>query len=217
MHQIKAVEFKSSDVSDRTFRGYASTWDEDRHGDVIHMGAFKKTIQERGSRIKVLFNHNEPIGVPVSMHEDSKGLFVEAKISKTRLGDEVLELMRDGVIDQMSIGFSIPQGKSTFDDKGIRHIHEVKLYEFSPVTFPANESAIITGVKSLTDMVQIAQSKGIDTKELKAALAEMLKSLEALDNSEPSNDTPNVEQPLNLAELFDSVKSLGDFARSIRS
>jgi uncharacterized protein YidB (DUF937 family) len=66
-------------------------------------------------------------------------------------------------------------------------------------------------------MVQIAQSKGIDTKELKAALAEMLKSLEALDNSEPSNDTPNVEQPLNLAELFDSVKSLGDFARSIRS
>jgi uncharacterized protein YidB (DUF937 family) len=66
-------------------------------------------------------------------------------------------------------------------------------------------------------MVQIAQSTGIDTKELKAALAEMLKSLEALDNSEPSNDTPNAEQPLNLAELFDSVKSLGDFARSIRS
>lgn len=213
MHQTKSLKFTDMAMDDRTFKGYASTWDIDRVGDVIHQGAFKKTIQERGNQIKVLFNHNQAIGKPLTMREDAKGLYVEAKISKTALGDEVLELMRDGVIDQMSIGFSIPNGKSSMDHEGIRHIHEVKLYEFSPVTFPANEAAIITGVKSLTDMVQQAQAAGLSTKQLEQALTEMLDQLKALNQIEPSVDTPDDAQPPSLAELFDSVKSLGDFAR----
>ena len=109
--EYKALQFKSDDVnmSSRTFAGYASTWDEDLGGDIISKGAFNKTM-ERKDRIKVLWQHNEPIGKSLNMGTDSKGLFVEGQISKTRLGDEAIELMKDGVIDQMSIGFSIPHG-----------------------------------------------------------------------------------------------------------
>lgn len=152
----------SVDMSERTFSGYASTWDLDQQNDIIEKGAFTKTIAERlpAKKIKILWQHNEAIGMPIEMVQDEKGLFVVGKISKTRLGDEALELMRDGVIDRMSIGFNIPSGKASIDDAGIRRIKEVKLLEFSLVTFPANENATIEAVKQLT--VALQSSKVVD-------------------------------------------------------
>ena len=41
--------------------------------------------------------HAQPIGIPVEMREDAKGLWVKVRVSKTALGDEALELMRDSV------------------------------------------------------------------------------------------------------------------------
>ena len=205
--EYKATEFKadSVDTKARTFSGYASTWDLDQGNDIIQKGAFTKTLTERGNRVKILWQHSEPLGMPVSMREDAKGLFVEGRISKTRLGDEALELMRDGVVDQMSIGFQIPQGKSSYDAKNIRTITEVKLMEFSPVTFPMNEAAHILDVKSLESALK---NGTMDKRELKN-LADMLGDLTALLKQEPSLDTPNIEQPQDLKELFDSIKNWG--------
>jgi HK97 family phage prohead protease len=204
--EYKALQFKSDDVnmSSRTFAGYASTWDEDLGGDIISKGAFNKTM-ERKDRVKVLWQHNEPIGKSMNMSADSKGLFVEGKISKTRLGDEAIELMNDGVIDQMSIGFSIPSGKSDYNEKGNRLIHEVKLYEYSLVTFPMNEKAIITSVKSVSDALRSGAYNANEVKELSEALAE----LTALLKSEPPKGTHIGQQPQDLKALQDALKSFG--------
>lgn len=204
--EYKALQFKSDDVneSSRTFAGYASTWDEDLGGDIISKGAFNKTM-ERKDRIKVLWQHNEPIGKSLNMGTDSKGLFVEGQISKTRLGDEAIELMKDGVIDQMSIGFSIPHGKSEYNEKGNRLIHEVKLYEYSLVTFPMNEKAIITSVKSVSDAIRCGKYNANEVKELSEALAE----LNALLKNEPSKDTHIGQQPQDLEALQKALKSFG--------
>lgn len=146
--QIKA---QSVDEEERTVEGYASTWDMDQVDDVIHPGAFQKSIRERftAGKIKVLWQHSEAIGIPLEMREDSTGLWVKARISRTSLGDEALTLARDGVVDRFSIGFSIPRGKAEIDENGVRHIFEVKLMEFSLVTFAANEAAVLTAVKHL--------------------------------------------------------------------
>lgn len=204
--EYKALQFKSDDVneSSRTFAGYASTWDEDLGGDIISKGAFNKTM-ERKDRIKVLWQHNEPIGKSLNMSTDSKGLFVEGQISKTRLGDEAIELMKDGVIDQMSIGFSIPHGKSEYNEKGNRLIHEVKLYEYSLVTFPMNEKAIITSVKSVSDAIRSGAYSANEVKELSEALAE----LNALLKNEPSKDTHFGQQPQDVEALTKALKSFG--------
>lgn len=204
--EYKALQFKSDDVneSSRTFAGYASTWDEDLGGDIISKGAFNKTM-ERKDRIKVLWQHNEPIGKSLNMGTDSKGLFVEGQISKTRLGDEAIELMKDGVIDQMSIGFSIPHGKSEYNEKGNRLIHEVKLYEYSLVTFPMNEKAIITSVKSVSDAIRSGKYNANEVKELSEALAE----LNALLKNEPSRDTHIGQQPQDLEAFQKALKSFG--------
>lgn len=204
--EYKALQFKSDDVnmSSRTFAGYASTWDEDLGGDIISKGAFNKTM-ERKDRIKVLWQHNEPIGKSLNMGTDSKGLFVEGKISKTRLGDEAIELMNDGVIDQMSIGFSIPNGKSEYNEKGNRLIHEVKLFEYSLVTFPMNEKAIITSVKSVSDAIRCGKYDANEVKELSEALAE----LNALLKNEPSRDTHIEQQPQDLKALLSAIEKFG--------
>lgn len=211
--ELKALQFKESDVSlsERTFKGYAATWDKDQGGDIITPGAFTKTISERGNRVKVLWQHSEPLGMPTLMREDDKGLYVEGRISKTRLGDEALELMRDGVIDQMSIGFSIPSGKSEYSgNDDARIIREVKLFEFSPVTFPMNENAYITGVKSLREQLQ--HGGKLNAEQVKE-LSSLLEEMKALLTGAAGKPTANAQQPQDLKALLDAVQNFGALAR----
>lgn len=210
--ELKNLSFKETaiDSSSRTFEGYASTWDEDDVGDIIQRGAFKKSIEERlpQNDIKVLWQHFDPIGVPTEMREDDTGLFVKARVSRTQLGDEALELMRDGAVNRMSIGFTIPQGKQLWDEDDRRIITEVRLYEFSPVTFPANEMAVITGVKSLHQQIALAQQKGFKINE-SAELKKMFTDLKALlKGAEPGKPTPHPETEPLVSECGDILKNL---------
>ena len=214
--ELKNYEIKDSsvDMDARTFEGYASTWDEDQTGDVIHQGAFTKSIQESfpAGRIKVLWQHHQPLGMPSEMREDDNGLYVKGKVSKTALGDEALELMRDGVVDRMSIGFTIPKGKSDYDEKGIRHIREVRLMEFSPVTFPANEAAVITGVK----MINTALEMGAQIKSY-PELAKAISDLKALiEQVEPQVSTPAPTEPPveEIEAILAQIKQLAAIGRN---
>ena len=211
--EFKALQFKEQDVSlsERTFKGYASTWDKDHGNDIITKGAFTKTLNERKDRIKVLWQHSEPLGKPTLMREDDKGLYVEGYISKTRLGDEALELMRDGVVDQMSIGFSIPAGKSEYSkDDGARIIREAKLFEFSPVTFPMNENAYITSVKTLRE--QLLTGGNMSDQQIKE-LSSLLDEMKALLTGSAGATTEPATQPQDLKALEDALKNFGALAR----
>ena len=206
----KSVDFeiKKDDIAGRVFSGYASTFDVDLGGDIIVPGAFKKTIEGRQDKIKILWQHQDPIGKSMRLYEDSIGLFVEGKVSKTRLGDEAIELMRDKVVNQMSIGFSIPAGKSEMSDDGIRIIREVKLFEFSPVTFPMNENAIITSVKNMKDAIAQGQIEETDLKEL----SELLTDIKTLLATEPPKNTQPDNQPSELEALAKALDNFGAIA-----
>jgi len=59
--------------------------------------------------------------------------------------------MKAGALDAMSIGFNIPPGGYEYNDKtGVRSIKEADLWEISVVTFPMNDKARVTTVKSVT-------------------------------------------------------------------
>ena len=206
--QVKSFSLKDGgvDIDARTFEGYASTWDKDLVGDIIMPGAFTKSINEAfpAKRIKVLWNHGEPIGMPIEMREDERGLFVKGKISKTARGDEVLELMRDSVVDTMSIGFTIPAGKSELSGD-VRIIREVRLMEFSPVTFAANPMAAITDVKRLGEMLRAQELSDQDKKYLASFLAD----IQALVKAEPQSTQP-ASKPLELGALSALFKNFGE-------
>lgn len=154
----KAVRFDVKALDDAepgTFEGYASTFDVDSTGDVIMPGAFTRTLAAhvaKGRSIPVLWQHDtrEPIGVTVEAHEDARGLFVKGRlIMELARAREAYALLRADVLGGLSIGFSIPKGGATWDEEtGLRRITELRLWEYSLVTFPANEHAELTGVKS---------------------------------------------------------------------
>lgn len=153
-HKTLAFEIKSVDYEGRTLEGYAAAFGNiDQVGDIIHPGAFKKTLTERGQRIKFLWQHDptEPIGKLIEAREDSGGLFVKAIISDTQRGRDALALLKDKAIGEMSIGYDTVKGamdytKDTLNNT-VRNLREIKLYEFSLVTFPANEQAVVTALK----------------------------------------------------------------------
>ena len=216
---FKSIEFKEThiDMSARTIEGYAATWDLDQTNDIIHPGAFTKTIDEGflSKKIKMLWQHDRPLGMPMEMAEDSIGLYVKGKVNRTRLGDDALEDMRTETVNQMSIGFSIPQNKSGFDaETGVRNIFEVKLFEFSPVTFPANEAAHILAVKSLQEQFLIAKSKGVNPKD-SAELSRLFGELKALvDVKEPLKDTLIIDKP-RYDDTLSIIKSMGGLAQQL--
>ena len=168
--EIKHIDFyldeqlnsEINDLSeDRIVRGYASTWDVDTVNDRITRNAFDDTIEKhfnaeirrKGSPdIRFCREHKDIhiIGRLDVLRADEKGLYFEAYISKTVMGEETYILLKDRAIDKVSIGFVI-------EDEGregkTRLIKKLRLYEISIVCFPANEKAEVISVKSLeTDM-----------------------------------------------------------------
>jgi len=150
-------ELVDADAAAGVVKGYGSVFGNvDSDGDVINKGAYKKTIQENGQRIKYLYQHDmdKPLGKMVHLEEDDKGLMFEAQIPKTQLGKDVVELMKAGVITENSVGI-LPIQKEMGSD-GYRHINEVKLFEISAVTLAANDQAMIMDVKGNVDPEKIA-------------------------------------------------------------
>lgn len=157
---MKTIEYRNfnpasdiraiGDKDEWTFEGYAVTWGTiDDYNSTFRKGSFRKTITERGNRIKVLWNHDtdEPIGKIIEICEDKQGLFVKGILTEgVSKAVDVYKNLRAGVINTLSFGF-IPLQKKTTKD-GILEITEVKLFEVSPVTFEANETAVITDVRS---------------------------------------------------------------------
>ena len=144
------LELKEIDEEEGTFVGYAATFSKkpDSYGDIIDAGAFKKTLKERKQQIKILWNHDtfEPIGKPIELSEDGTGLLFKGKlVLGVQRAREVLELMKAGVINEMSIGYNTI--KETMVDN-VRHLQELRLFDISPVSFAANPEATILGVKA---------------------------------------------------------------------
>lgn len=136
------------------FEGLASTFgNRDRVGDVIAPGAFRPSLT-RPERIKMLWQHDAraPIGIWEKIAETSAGLAVKGRlVLEVQQAREALALLRAGAVDALSIGFSVPRNGASFEqDKAVRRITAVDLWEISVVTFPANPKARISRVKART-------------------------------------------------------------------
>jgi HK97 family phage prohead protease len=203
----KASKFEIKASAENTIEGYAAYFGNvDSYGDIIEQGAFSKTLKENNNRVKVLWQHNtnEPIGKPIQMEQDSKGLYIKAKISMTDVGRKAMELMRDGVIDEMSIGYDII--KDEFKGKN-RMLKELRLWEFSPVTFAANEKARITSAKNFNDLLY--DIKHADKNEIINAITKLNELLASLEPDEKSTheqkEADEVQQILQMIRGFENA------------
>lgn len=142
----KQFEIKLADGDSGAFEGFCSVYNNvDSAGDAVQPGAFRKTIAERGKSVPLLWQHDsrQPIGTG-EVFETSSGLGIRGRILSTvSRGREAIALLREGVIKGLSIGYQAV--KHDWDSvRKIRLLKEIKLYEVSIVTFPANELATVT-------------------------------------------------------------------------
>lgn len=142
--ELKQMQFKSTESG---LEGYAATFGNvDNVGDVIVAGAFTKSLQTRKPKFCLQHDSDELIGVITSALEDTEGLFIKADFANIQCAQDARELVRIGAIMEMSIGYSTKEYEIRQD--GVRVLKEIELYEISLVTFPANDKAKITKVKS---------------------------------------------------------------------
>ncbi len=117
----------------------------------ISRGAFKRAI-EKAKEIHFLAEHNsEKIlastrNGSLQLSEDANGLYMSATVASTSWGKDYYELIRSGILKNMSFGFcSIKDSwKKTTQGYFERTIHELELFEVSVVRDPAYSQSSIS-------------------------------------------------------------------------
>jgi uncharacterized protein len=206
---VKNVEFHLKDINDSfQVEAYASTFGNvDAGRDIMEKSAFKKTLQEQKNRVKALFNHdwNTIIGKPLEIYEDTKGLYTKTQFVNTIKSNELYELIKEGIVNELSIGYDIV--KKDFDRvQNVNHLREVKLYEYSFVTFAMNEQAQVQTIKA----GRVLNSQNENTIRM------LIESLMALLES---NGTPLINQEASIVEAGcsqDDQQKLNDLYLEIK-
>lgn len=195
--------------------GYGSVWDVvDSYGDKVVPGAFERTLKEAratGRMPAMLWQHDPsaPIGVWQEMNEDKTGLHVRGKLADTQRGREAYELVKLGALTGLSIGYMV-KGYSYDDRSGITTLTDLDLWEVSPVTFPANTEARITGVKaadqiqSVRDFEQFLRDAGFSRKDAERIAAYGFKAQQG----EPAASSAKQGEPATreLVQLLTRLK-----------
>jgi HK97 family phage prohead protease len=89
-----------------------------------------------------------PIGVTVELEERADAAYGAWRVSKTALGDEVLELARDGVPLGLSVGFAEVAGGSRWSPDRRRVVRtRAALDHVAVVRVPAYQGAGVVGVR----------------------------------------------------------------------
>jgi hypothetical protein len=191
------------------FTGYASVYgNKDSYGDIVMPGAFTKTIQSRPV-VKILYQHDPRMPIGKGKLEDSEvGLIVHAQLTMgVAKAQEAYALLKDRVLDELSIGYWVPPGGEQYDKgRDANLLTELDLREVSPVSFASNPLARVTGVKdraaieSIRDFEDFLRDAGFSRKEAAALASGGWKGLQR-DADEPDIAKLQALIQLRTAEL----------------
>jgi uncharacterized protein len=177
--RINSAEFEVRETEEgMSFSGYAAVFNSDSQPlpftERIAPGAFRGSLRNRND-IKLLWNHET--GQPLAstragnlrLTEDDRGLYVEATLPQTSVGRDASVLIRDGIVDSMSFGFTVARGGDEWSaDGSTRTLTKISLHEVSIVSFPAyTATAGSTAVRSLE---AVAKRADVDADALADAL-----------------------------------------------
>lgn len=193
-----------AEQEERTLKGVAVPYNE-----VISVGGIEERF-ERGSipsvdGVKLFYGHKEPIGKVIRGEETEDGFVVEARISETERGNEVLTLMRDGVLNKMSVGFQPVKDRK---EEGVVVREEVALKEVSIVSFPAYKNADVLAVREDEAPNTNTLEKVMETPEINTT--EVRDELDAL-----SREVASLREAAPVVSQRPSWNSYGDFVKAV--
>lgn len=147
---LPCAETKADREKRRVEMWVATYGNVDLGDDLIELGAAQQTIEEDLPRrlIKFFWNHSFPIGPVEVLEEHERGLLLVGKVTNHPEFDRYLAQIEDGTASHGSIGYSVREYRiEKVDDKEVRVIENLRLFEGSAVIWPMNESAEIVGVR----------------------------------------------------------------------
>jgi HK97 family phage prohead protease len=176
----RRVQTRTAQDGAPTIVGYATVYDTpyDVMGgppygwsEVIARGAADKSVAERDD-VYLFFDHD---GLPMaatkartlSLDSDRMGLFSEARVDPNDpLSMAVVRRLERGELDAMSFAFKVTRQRwenedgNTADPKSapVRRIQEVKLYDVSVVSFPANPATAVQ-MQTNRDGMSVAEAR----------------------------------------------------------
>lgn len=165
--EIRNTTFQvTSDEEKRTVEGYALLFETPSDGlpfdEVIERGSLDGVIEK--SDVFALLNHSQIRGVlarskngsgSLTLSVDSKGLKYRFEAPRTALGDELLENIRRGEVDESSFAFTVSQDKWEKQSNGRwkRYVQKMEqIYDVSPVYNAAySATSVYTRGKELAE------------------------------------------------------------------
>ena len=206
-----------NDGTGRTVEAYAavfgiaaqvSDFEGDGYTETIDRHAFDKTIAERGSKFQVFYNHgldiygtpsaefSKPIGVPLEVRADARGVWTVTRYARTPLADEMLELIREGALREQSFAGRVLRSSVPAPYRRGQSVTrlEIALREYGPTPFPVYADAVIAGVRSAATL---ADEIGIMSADERA---ELVRLLGTLDFGAAVTGSPVVEPPATGSE-----------------
>jgi len=188
----------------------------DLGGDISHMGSFTKTLQEREKNVRVLDQHNtfsimSAIGVPLEIREIGRDELPE-QIQKeypeatggvkattqylldTPEGAGAFARIKAGAIGEYSYGYDpiVSDWENVKSDDGeerqVRNLREIRLWEYSPVLWGMNQATMTTGVKEDEPGGVVEPEPEVEPEEKEEAPGEEVVEEEA-------SETPAEQEP----------------------
>lgn len=146
------------------FEGYASVFNNtDSDGDIILPGAFKNALTNQTRKVAMFFNHKTwdiPIGKWDALQEDEKGLYVRGQLTPGySVSADIKAAMQHGTVEGMSVGFSVTKDDYSVGTSGMIFKNISYLREISICTFPANEMAGVSSMKSIDTIKTIRDAE----------------------------------------------------------
>ena len=149
--EVKDLELRQEGESNKVV-GYASVFntlsnDLGNFREIIAPGAFDGRLDDD---VRLMVNHE---GLPLArttngtmrLSTDDTGLKYEAEIANTSTGRDILELLKDGTVNQSSFAFTVEDDSwEVSEGINVRTINKVsRLYDTSIVTYPAYNQASV--------------------------------------------------------------------------
>lgn len=216
MTKTKAAPGAASMPAEGTVEGYAATFDRipDAYGDVIKAGAFADSLkawEQNGKPIPLLYGHSteDPaynIGKVVEAHEDGKGLYVVAQFDEeNEKAQYVRKLVKEGRLWQFSFAYEVLDGGSVELEDGTEayELRKMNLFEVSLVQIPANQRAVVTGVKE-------APAEAVEAKDapetINATIAEPEEKSGRRNSKADADELRRIrEMAMNIATTVDGL------------
>ena len=186
--RVYDVELRSAETDSREVEGYAVVFNAETDlgwfTEEIDRDAFNQTDM---SNVYLLFNHDEnnvlagTSNNSLKMNIDDRGLFQTSNIVDTSIGEDVLKLVKNGLINKMSFAFTIANGGEEWserDGKEHRIIRKIdKLFDVSLVTYPAY-SQTSAYARSMTDELAEEHKRRVEQSKKMERILSNGKSIE---------------------------------------